>query len=64
MTDAADQREGKVIHHLARELYLSFCQHKGWTPNRWPYVDEGSLRAAEVAVNILGYDDAWAEQLP
>lgn len=49
--------DDQVIHALARRMYESFCEHKKWTPNAYPYVDAGSIRNATLAVDMLGYGD-------
>jgi hypothetical protein len=46
-----------VVHHLARKIYLAHCEHRGWKAYPWPYVDNGSIRSAEIAVDFLGFED-------
>jgi len=46
-----------VKYTLARKLYLSLCEHKGFEPHEEPYIDPGTMRYAAIAVDMLGFDD-------
>ena len=49
--------EDQVILALGRRFYLNYCDRKGWDPHPFPYCDAASLRYAQIAVGMLGYDD-------
>lgn len=49
--------EMQVIYALSRAMYISLCDHKGFTPHPEPYLDAGTTRYAEIAVRMLGYDN-------
>ena len=47
----------QVKYALARKLYLSLCEHKGFDAFEEPYIDPGTMRYAAIAVDMLGFDD-------
>jgi len=64
MTTTSNQaEESHVIHMLAREMYLRFCEHKAFTPRAAPYADAGCIDYASIAVKFLGWDSIAISQL-
>ena len=52
-----DTEEREVRYLLGRELYMNLCEHKGFKPRPHPYIDPAMNEYANIAVNMLGYDD-------
>lgn len=42
---------------LARLMYLRLCTYKGYEPRGGMYADAGSRDYADLAIDVLGYDD-------
>ena len=42
---------------LARLMYLRLCSFKGYEPRGGMYADAGSRDYADLAIDVLGYDD-------
>jgi hypothetical protein len=53
----------QVKYALARKLYLSLCEHKGFDAFEEPYIDPGTMRYAAIAVDMLGFDDQVLETI-
>lgn len=54
----SDDRHGDaVVHFLARKFYNAYCDVHGRRPYRDGYVPAWALDYAEIAVEVLGFDD-------
>lgn len=58
-----DMEELEVRYLLSRKLYMNLCEHKGFEPRPHPYIDAAMNEYANIAVNMLGYDDAAIARL-
>ena len=52
-----NMEELEVRYLLGRKLYMNLCEHKGFKPRPHPYIDTAMNEYANIAVNMLGYDD-------
>lgn len=54
----------KAVHYLARQLYLAFCQSRGYERiDPPPHVPRWCIDYADTAIKYLGYDDEALKQL-
>lgn len=52
-----------VTRKLARLMYLVYCRHNGSNPFHGDYVPAWALDYAQVAVEVLGYDEEGVSSL-
>lgn len=58
-----DKAADAVVRHLARRFYDAYCDVNGRRPYRDGYVPAWALDYAEIAVDVLGFDDDTARRV-
>ena len=63
MTSEDTMKDTYVRAMLARLMYLRLCEYKNYTPRSGMYADAGSRDYADLAIDVLGYDDEAVDEI-